>query len=169
MARIIVFGDIDLFPLYLKINDEKEISVCGKYPKSFTVPADTNHIFATTVSKLERVTSSFSDGGVLSAMASTMQDATNSTLSGDITFGEDDVLLIQVEQRGLKTVIHSKLVPASEVNEYVNMSTVETLSPKKKGKIIKRIALTLGIVILILLIVVFFVFFMKRTGTEPVV
>ena len=167
MARIIVFGDIDVFPLYLKVNDEKEFSVSGKHPKSFDVPAGTNQIFATTVSKLERFTSSFSDGGVMGTMATAMQDATNTTLSGDITFGEDDVLLIQVEQRGLKTVIHSKLVPASEVKEYIDVSTVETLSPKKKGKIIKRIALTLGLVLLILLVVIFFVFFMKSTGTPP--
>ena len=167
MARIIVFGDIDFNTLYLKINDEKELSVSGKHPKSFTVPAGTNHIFATTVTKLERVGNRFSDGGFVSTVNSVVQNATNTTISGEIDFGEDDVLLIQVEQRGLKTVVYSKLVSAAEVKEYIDISAVEEDGTKKKGKKIIKALVVLGILLVALLFVAVLFVFMMKSGPSP--
>lgn len=167
MAKIIVFGDIDISALYLKINDEKEISVTGKRPKSFTVSSGTNHIFATTVTKLERVSNRFSDGGFLSTVNSAVQNATNTTLEGNIDFAEDDVLLIQVEQRGLKTVVYSKLVSATEVKEYIDISEVEEYGTKKTGKKIVKALLVLGILLVALLFVAVLFVFMMRSGPSP--
>ena len=126
MAKIIVYGDVDIFPLYVKIDGGKEIAVSGKYAKSFTVSAGTHHVFATTVSKIERVGNKFSDGGFLSNLSAAVQDSTNTTLSGEIDVGEDEVLLIAVEQKGLKTNVYSKLVSANEAEGLVMSGKIST-------------------------------------------
>ena len=156
MPRIIVFGDIDISTLYLKIDDEKELAVRGKYPKTFTVSAGAHNIFATTVSKLERVANSLSDGGFASKVTAAVQNSTNTTLCGEVDFEEDDVLLIEVEQKGLKTVVHHKVVSASEVSEYVDLTTAEEAGSKKIGKKIAiGFALTLGVLLFMLIMFVF--------------
>lgn len=160
MPRIIVFGDIDISTLYLKIDDEKELAVRGKHPKSFTVSAGTHNIFATTVSKLERVANGLSDGGFVSKVTAAVQNSTNTTLVGEIDFDEDDVLLIEVEQKGLKTVVHHKIVSASEVSEYVDQTTVEEADTKKVGK---KIAIGLVLILGVILFMLFMFVFMARS------
>lgn len=154
MPKIIVFGDIDISALYLKIDDEKELAVRGKRPKSFTIPAGTHSIFATTVTKLERTANRFSDGGFVSNLTAAVQNSTNTTLSGELNFEEDDVLLIEVEQKGLKTLVHNKLVSEAEVGEYLELKAIEEFNKKKSGgKIIIGLALILGILLFMLIMV----------------
>ena len=152
MPKIIVFGDIDISTLYLKIDDGKEFAVKGKRPKSFTVSAGAHHIFATTVTKIERTANRFSDGGFVSNLTAAVQNSTNTTLSGELNFEEDDVLLIGVVQKGLKTVVYNKLVSATEVGEYVNLKTIEEFNTKKSGK---KIILWILALIVVALIYVF--------------
>ncbi len=154
MAKIIVFGDIDIFPLYLRINGGKEVAVSGKCPQSFTIPAGTNHVFATTVTKIERAANRFSDGGFMSTLTAAVQDGTNTTLSGELDFAENEVLLIEVKQKGLKTVVYNKLVSAEEANNYVNMYDVHECGTKKCGKKLKWF----GLIVLFLLVVLFYLF-----------
>ena len=152
MPKIIVFGDIDISTLYLKIDDGKEFAVKGKRPKSFTIPAGVHHIFATTVTKLERTANRFSDGGFVSNLTAVVQNSTNTTLGGELNFEEDDVLLIGVEQKGLKTVVYNKLVSAAEVGEFVDLKTIEEFNTKKSGK---KIILWILALIVVALIYVF--------------
>ena len=160
MAKIIVFGDIDISTLYLKIDDGKEFAVTGKNPKSFTIPAGVHRVFATTVTKIERTANRFSDGGFLSNLNAAVQNSTNTTISGELEFEEDDVLLIGVAQKGLKTVIYDKVVLAAEVSEYVDLKKIEEFDTKKSGKRIKRLLLSLFLLVIVLLFVFFMVFFM---------
>ena len=156
MAKIIVFGDIDIFPLYVKIDGGKEITVSGKHAKSFTVPAGTHQVFATTVTKIERVGNRFADGGFLSNLSAVVQDSTNTTLSGDVDIGEDEVLLIAVEQKGLKTNVYSKLVSVNEADEYLRMYKVVEHRPKKLWK---KVVLGLSLLFGVLLFMLFWVIF----------
>ena len=161
MAKIIVYGDIDIFPLYIKIDGGKEVAVSSKYAKSFTVSAGTHHVFATTVSKIERVGNRFSDGGFLSNLSAAIQDSANTTLSGEIDIGEDEVLLIAVEQKGLKMNVYSKLVFENEANGYLEAyKVVEYRTKKTWKKVLIGVVLTL---ILLLVILVMWVF-MAKTG-----
>lgn len=143
MAKIIVYGDIDISALYIKIDGGKEIAVSGKYPKTFSIPAGNHHVFATTVTKLERAANNLSDGGFVSSLTASVQDSTNTTLSGELDFGETDVLLLEVEQKGLKTVVYNKLVSAAEANDYVNMDAAVEYGSKEPGQKNKWVALLL--------------------------
>ena len=49
MAKIIIYGDIDISPLYVSVDGEKEKKVSGKAPYSISVSSGTHHIFATSV------------------------------------------------------------------------------------------------------------------------
>ncbi len=164
MAKIIVFGDIDISALYLKIDDEKEITVTGKHPQSFTVSAGARHIFATTVSKLERAANRFSDGGFASKLTAVVQNSTNTTLAGELDFGETDVLLIEVQQKGLKTVVNHKLVSENEVDEYINMREVVEYGAKKPRKMLKWLTWIL-LLILAVLALMFVWVLMADSGT----
>ena len=159
MAKIIVFGDIDISTLYLKIDDGKEVAVTGKHPKSFTIPAGVHRVFATTVTKIERTANRFSDGGFLSNLNAAVQNSTNTTISGELEFEEDDVLLIGVVQKGLKTVIHDKVVSAAEVSEYVDLKMIKEFDTKKSGKRIKRLLLFLSLLVIVMLFMLLMVFF----------
>ena len=152
MAKIIVYGDIDIFPLYIKIDGGKEVSVSGKYAKSFAVSVGTHHVFATTVTKFERVGNRFSDGGFLSNLSAAVQDSTNTTLSGEIDIGEDEILLIAVEQKGLKTNVYSKLVSADEANDYIESYKVVEYRTKKTWK---KVVIGFVLALLILLLTLF--------------
>lgn len=156
MAKIVVYGDIDIFPIYIRIDGGKEVAVSGKYAKSFTIPAGTHHIFATTVTKMERVANRFSDGSFVNNLVAAVQDGTNTTLSGEIDIGEDEVLLIAVEQKGLKTNVYSKLVSADEADDYLHMyKVVEHRTKKLWKKIIIALALAFGVLLFLLFIWVF--------------
>ena len=161
MAKILVFGDIDIASLYLSIDGCKEITVSGKYPQSFPLEAGSHDSAATTVSKLERMTEGWGGSGVLSAATAALQNGTNTTLGGTLTFAEDDVLLIQVEQKGFKTLVYNKMVPAAEVSRYVNENLAVTYGDKKsrkKGKWLRRI---LGLLLLIVLLLFLWVLMAK--------
>ncbi len=137
MAKIIIYGDIDISPLYISIDEGKELKISGKYPRSITIPSGKHSIFATTITKFERAASGFSDGGFMDAMTTTLQNSTNTTLNGQLEFADSDVLLIQVEQKGMKTNVYNKLMPLSEADNYVYMDKVLAYgekAPKKKGK-----------------------------------
>lgn len=156
MAKIIVYGDIDIFPLYIKIDGGKEIAVSGKYAKSFTVSAGAHHVFATTVTKIERVGNAFSDGGFLGNLTAVMQDSTNTTLSGEIDIEEDEVLLIEVKQKGLKTNVYNKLVSADEADGYIEAyKVVEYRSKKTWKRVIIGFVLTFVVLFLFLFMWVF--------------
>ena len=161
MSKIILYGDIDIFPLYIKIDGGKEVAVSGKYAKSFTVSAGTHHVFATTVSKIERIGNRFSDGGFLSNLSAAVQDSTNTTLSGEIDIGEDEVLLIAVEQKGLKTNVYSKLVFANEANSYLEAYKVVEYRTKKTWK---KVFIGVVLTLILLLVILFLWVFMARTG-----
>ena len=153
MAKILVFGDIDIAPLYLSIDGCKEITVSGKYPQSFPLEAGSHDIAATTVSKLERMTEGWGGSGVLSAATAALQNGTNTTLGGTLTFAEDDVLLIQVEQKGFKTLVYNNMVPAAEVSRYENLAVTygDKKSRKKRRWLWLIPALPLAIVLLLFL------------------
>lgn len=143
MAKIIVYGDIDISALYLSIDGSKEITVSGKYPRSFPLSAGTHEIAATTVSKIERATQGWGGGGFLDAATAALQEGTNTTIGGVLDFADDDVLLIEVEQKGLKTNVYNKKVSAAEADEYVNMSAAVAYGEKEPGQKNKWVALLL--------------------------
>ncbi len=143
MAKIIIYGDIDLLPLYISIDGKKEIAVSGKFPRSLTVSEGIHRIFATTVSKIERVANNFSDGGFVGTLTQSVQDGTNTTLCGELDFNATDVLLIEVEQKGLKTLVYNKLVSATEALEYIDMAQVVEYGAKEPGQKNKWVALLL--------------------------
>lgn len=143
MAKIIVYGDIDISPLYISIDGGKEITVSGKYPRSFTVSAGVHSIFATTVTKIERAANKLSDDGFVSTLTQSVQNSTNTTLGGELEFAATDVLLIEVEQKGLKTQVYNKLVSASEADDYVHMNQVVEYGEKEPGQKNKWVALLL--------------------------
>lgn len=143
MAKIIVYGDVDICPLYISIDGSKELTISGKYPRSITVSAGTHQIAATTVSKIERVTQGWGDGGSLDSAVIALQNGTNTTIGGEIEFEADDILLIEVEQKGLKSNVHNKLVSSSEAADYVNMDAVIAFGEKEPGQKNKWIALLL--------------------------
>lgn len=140
MARIVVFGDIDIASLYISIDGCKEITVSGKHPQSFPLAAGSHKIFATTISKIERVTKDIGAAGgskFLDVAATVLQDSTNTTISGVLEFAEDDVLLIKVEQKGFKTNVYNKMVSEAEAAQYVEVNTAVTYGggkPRKKFK-----------------------------------
>ena len=153
MAKILVFGDIDIASLYLSVDGCKEITVSGKYPQSFPLEAGSHDIAATTVSKLERMTEGWGGSGVLSAATAALQNGTNTTLGGTLTFAEDDVLLIQVEQKGFKTLVYNKMVPEAEVSRYENLAVTygDKKSRKKRRWLWLIPAIPLAIVLLLFL------------------
>ena len=143
MAKIVVFGDIDIASLYISIDGCKEITVSGKRSISFPLTAGSHEIFATTVSKIERMTKDIGAVGgsnFLNTAATVLQDSTNTTISGVLDFTEDDVLLIKVEQKGFKTNVYNKMVSAAEAAQYVDVNTAVTYDGRKRGKKFKWLA-----------------------------
>ena len=162
MAKIIVFGDIDIAPLYISIDGCKEITVSGKHPISFTLTAGSHEIAATTVSKIERITQDWGGGGFLSAATAALQSSTNTTVGGVLNFAEDDVLLVVVEQKGLKTKVYNKMVSAEEAEQYVEVrSAIPYDKRKRKPKLLICILL---IFFLILAYMFCRVYFAKSYG-----
>lgn len=164
MAKILVFGDIDIAPLYLSIDGCKEITVSGKYPQSFPLEAGSHDLAATTVSKLERMTEGWGGSGVLSAATAALQNGTNTTLGGTLTFAEEDVLLIQVEQKGFKTQVYNKMVPAAEVSRYVDENLAVTYGDKKSRKKGRWLWLIPALLLAALLILFLWVFMTKSSS-----
>lgn len=143
MAKIIIFGDIDISPLYISIDGCKELTIHGKFPRSISVSAGTHQIAATTVSKVERVTQGWGDGGFLHVASTALSNSTNTTIAGELEFDSNDVLLIEVEQKGMKTNVYNKLVSAEDAAGYVNMDNVLAYGDKEPGLKNKWVALLL--------------------------
>ncbi len=142
MAKIIIYGDIDVSPLYISVDGGKELTVSGKYPRCIKIGGGSHHIDATTVSKLQRATS-VGDGSFIEGVTNSIVNGTNTSLSGNLEFGNNDVLLIEVKLKGLKTIVNNQLMSESEASEYVNMSTVIDYGEKAPGEKNKWIALLL--------------------------
>lgn len=155
MAKIIVYGDIDIAPLYISIDGCKEITVSSKHPQSFPLAAGSHEIAATTVSKIERITQGWGGSGFLSAATAALQNSTNTTVGGVLDFAEDDVLLIEVKQVGFKTKVFNKMVSEAEAAQYVDLNTAVTYGGKKHGKKLKwllwLLLLSLGALAVIML------------------
>ena len=161
MPRIIVFGDIDIASLYLSIDDCKEITVSGKHPQSFPLTVGSHKIFATTVSKIERITKDIGASGgsnFLNTAATVLQDSTNSTIEGTLNFAENDVLLIKVEQKGFKTNVYNKMVSEAEAAQYVDVNNAVTYDGRKRGKKFKWLAWLLLVPFAILVVMFLWVF-----------
>lgn len=164
MARIIVFGDIDIASLYISIDGCKEITVSGKRSISFPLAAGSHEIFATTVSKIERMTKdigSAGGGSFLNTAATVLQDSTNTTIEGTLDFAENDVLLIKVEQKGFKTNVYNKLVSEAEAAQYVDVNVAVTYGGRKRGKKFKWLAWLLLVLFGVLAFLFLRVFMMK--------
>ena len=134
MAKIIIYGDIDINPLYISIDGNKELTVSGKYPRCISVSTGTHHIDATTVSKFERATAGVGGGGLLGDAANAITNSTNTSIAGSVNFDNDDVLLIQVKIKGVKTNVYNKVVSLSEANDYVDMAAVLEYGEKAPGE-----------------------------------
>ncbi len=160
MAKIIVFGDIDIASLYISIDGCKEITVSGKRPVSFPLAGGSHKIFATTVSKLERITKDMGAGGsnFLNVAATALQNSTNTTIEGALFFEEDDVLLIEVKQKGFKTNVYHKMVSAAEAAQYVDVNTAVTYDGRKSKKRFKWLAWLLLFLFVVLAFMFLWVF-----------
>ncbi len=143
MAKIVIYGDIDICPCYVKVDGGKELTISGKYPRSISVSSGTHSISVTTVSKLERATAGFGDGGFLDTLSTSMTNSTNTSLNGKLDFNLNDVLLIQVKQEGMKSKLYNKLVSATEAEEYITMVDVLDIGEKEPGQKNKWVALLL--------------------------
>ncbi len=163
MAKIVVFGDINIASLYISIDGCKEITVSGKRPVSFTLAAGSHNIFATTISKIERITKDMGAGGskFLDVATTVLQDSTNTTIDGVLDFAEDDVLLIKVEQKGFKTNVYNKMLPEKEAIQYVDVKSAVAYNGSKRRKKFKWLAWLL-IFLFVVLAVMFLWFFMLK-------
>ncbi len=141
MAKIIIYGDINLFSAYISVDGSKEITVSGSYPRYINLPAGNHYIEATTMNKLERLTQGA--GGFGDALLA----AGNSSISGELYFEENDILLIELELKGASTKLYNKMVSSeSEADEYVNVSDaipVGVKEPRRPGEKNKWITLLL--------------------------
>lgn len=129
MAKIIIFGDIDINPLYISVDGSKEMTISGKWPRCINVGVGTHQIIATTVPKLERATSGSSK--VLDKLTA----ITNTDLAGEVDFGSEDVLLIQVKVKmGVKVSVSSKVVNIREAGNYIQMDDVLDYGERAPGE-----------------------------------
>ena len=162
MAKIVVFGDIDIASLYLSIDGCKEITVSGKHPVSFPLTAGLHEVAATTVSKLERITQGWGGDGFLSAATAALQSATNTTVGGVLDFKEDDVLLIKVEQKGFKTNVYNKMLSKAEAEQFVEVNSA--VPYRKKKSLGAKILLATLFGILGIFVLLFLWVFMAEIG-----
>ncbi len=140
MAKIIIYGDVDICPLFISVNGEKEITVFGKYPRSITVSSGTVSVFATTLNKMQRATLNVQGGGFLGAVTDYITVSSNDYIEGSVTIGDDEVLLIEVKLNGTKSRINGVVVNYSEADKYVEMSSVIDINEKLPGQKNKWVA-----------------------------
>lgn len=124
MAKIIIFGDIDICPLYISVDGRRERLVSGKWPRCMEVQPGRHQIFATTQTKFARKT----DNGDL---GSRLDAAANTSLRGEVVLDDDDALLFQVKQKGLKSVIDHNVMGLSKAGNYVDMDDLREVGAKK--------------------------------------
>ncbi len=144
MAKVIVFGDIDsLTPLYVSVNGNKEIKITSGDATSIPVPAGEVSVFATTLSKFQRSTMSAKGAGALGAFADALTASTNDYIEGEVALDDDECLLIQVKQKGLKSQIFNKVVNEAEVSDYIVVQPVTAFAGQSEGTKSKWVALVL--------------------------
>lgn len=139
MAKIIVFGDIDICPLYLAVDHYREVTLAGKWPLCLYVEAGCHSIAATTVTKLQRATRTSSDN-FLGWAANALTDGTNASIAGQIELENDEILLIQVKQTLTKSQVFNKVVHASQAERYVDMDAVVNYGERAPGEKNKWVA-----------------------------
>lgn len=139
MAKIIVFGDIDITPLYLTLDDYREMTIAGKWPICLNVAAGWHNIAATTVTKFQRRVRTPSTD-FFSWAANAMTDGMNTSIAGQIAMEDDEILLIQVKNSLTKSHVYNQLVPASEAERYVDMDTVVNYGERAPGEKNKWVA-----------------------------
>lgn len=124
MAKIIIFGDIDICPLYISVDGRRERLVSGKWPRYMDVESGRHQILATTQTKFARKT----DNGDL---GSRLDAAANTSLRGEVALDNNDALLFQVKQKGIKSVVDHKIMDLSEAGNYVDMNALREVGAKK--------------------------------------
>lgn len=139
MAKIIVFGDIDISPLYLTLDNYREITLAGKWPLCLHVGAGYHGIAATTISGFQRRLNPSNDNA-MGWVANTITNGTNSSIAGRIKLEEDEILLIQVKQSLSKPHIYNRVVSESEAERFVDMDSVVNYGERAPGENNKWVA-----------------------------
>lgn len=139
MAKIIVFGDIDICPLYLTLDDYREMTLAGKWPLCLYVEAGYHSIAATTITRFQRTLKTPSDD-FLGWAANSLTNGTNTSIAGQIELEDDEILLIQVKQTLTKSRVFNKVVHASQAERYINMDTVVNYGERAPGEKNKWVA-----------------------------
>ena len=138
MPKIIIFGDIDISPLHISVDNCKELTISGKYPRSIDITSGAHHVAATSMSKFDRtaVRNSSNDfmNDFLGTAGGKIIEGTNTFLAGEINFNDDDVLMLQVKQKLSKTEIYSKVVNSAAVNDYVDVNQVIDYKERAPGE-----------------------------------
>lgn len=132
MAKIVIFGNYSISPLYISVDGSKEMAVFGGRPRYINLSAGRHYITATTATKLQRVSNS--GGGFMNTMANAITDATNSALEGELSFDSNDALLLEVTDKLAKTTIHQKMVDVSEIGEYVDVDALLEVGERAPGE-----------------------------------
>lgn len=132
MAKIVIFGNYSISPLYISVNGSKEMAVFGGRPRYIELSAGRHYITATTATKLQRV--SGPGGGFMNVMANAVTDATSSSVAGEVDFDSDDALLILVTDKLTKTTIQQKMVSISEIGEYVDVDALLEVGERAPGE-----------------------------------
>ena len=139
MARIIVFGDIDISPLYLTLDNYREITLAGKWPLCLCVEAGYHYIAATTITKFQRRLSPSNDN-IAGWLSNALTNGTNSSIAGQIELEADEILLIQVKQSLTKPHIYNRVVSESEAERFVDMDSVVNYGERAPGEKNKWVA-----------------------------
>lgn len=139
MARIIVFGDIDVSPLYLTLDDYREITLAGKWPLCLYVEAGYHSIAATTVTKFQRSVKTSNDS-FLGWAANAMTNGMNSSIAGQIELEDNEILLIQVKNSLTKSYIYNRVVSESEAERFLDMDSVVNYGERAPGEKNKWVA-----------------------------
>lgn len=104
MAKVIIFGDTIICPVYISVDGSKEIKIFGKKPCYIKLNAGTHCIAVTTVSKWERFLYPLNDSGSdwlsvwISSTTKKRISSANTSLAGDVDFDVNEVLMLQVKQ-----------------------------------------------------------------------
>lgn len=129
MAKIIIYGDIDITPLFISVDGAKEKGISGKWGRYIDVMPGKHYVTATTVPKTQRTSSG-------SRIIDGMTDATNTSLSGEIMLDDDDAFLLQVKQKLAKSEVYHKVMSLAEAGQYVDMNSLYEVghAPGEKNK-----------------------------------
>lgn len=130
MAKVIIFGDTIICPVYISVDGSKEIKIFGKKPCYIKVNAGTHCIAVTTISKWEQFLYSLNDSGGdwlsvwISSTTKKRISSANTSLAGDVDFDANEVLMLQVKQGITKKLISQKMMDISEAGKYVDLNAM---------------------------------------------